>query len=94
MQIIKIETDFTPETHDLTETSQQSSAIITGSGIVRIAVRGTHAHIKIGYNPTATEESILMPQDTVEYFEIRSGQQVAFIKHGDGNGEINFCAID
>jgi hypothetical protein len=35
-----------------------------------------------------------MPQDTVEYFEIRSGQQVAFIKHGDGNGEINFCAID
>ena len=94
MQIIKIETDFTPETHDLTDTSQQSSAIITGSGIVRIAVRGTHAHIKIGYNPTATEESILMPQDTVEYFEIRSGQQVAFIKHGDGNGEINFCAID
>ena len=94
MQIIKIDTDFTPETHDLTDTSQQSSAIITGSGIVRIAVRGTHAHIKIGYNPTATEEDILMPQDTVEYFEIRSGQQVAFIKHGDGNGEINFCAID
>jgi hypothetical protein len=94
MQIIKIYTDFTPETHDLTETSQQSSAIITGSGIVRIAVRGTHAHIKIGYNPTATEESILLPQDTVEYFQIRSGQQVAFIKHGDGNGEINFCAID
>jgi hypothetical protein len=94
MQIIKIDTDFTPETHDLTETSQQSSAIITGSGIVRIAVRGTHAHIKIGYNPTATEESILLPQDTVEYFQIRSGQQVAFIKHGDGNGEINFCAID
>jgi hypothetical protein len=94
MQIIKIDTDFTPETHNLTETSQQSSAIITGSGIVRIAVRGTHAHIKIGYNPTATEESILLPQDTVEYFQIRSGQQVAFIKHGDGNGEINFCAID
>jgi hypothetical protein len=94
MDIIRIDTDFTPETHDLTESSQQSSAIITGSGIVRIAVRGTHAHIKIGYNPTATEESILMPQDTVEYFEIRSGQQVAFIKHGDGNGEINFCAID
>ena len=94
MQIIKIDTDFTPETHDLTDTSQQSYAIITGSGKVRIAVRGTHAHIKIGYNPTATEEDILMPQDTVEYFEIRSGQQVAFIKHGDGNGEINFCAID
>ena len=94
MNIIKIDTDFTPETYNLTDSSQQSSAIITGSGIVRIAVRGTHAHIKIGYNPTATEESILLPQDTVEYFQIRSGQQVAFIKHGDGNGEINFCAID
>ena len=94
MQIIKIDTDFTPETHTLGSSSAQSSAIITGSGIVRIAVRGTHAHIKIGYNPTATEESILMPENTVEYFQIRSGQQVAFIKHGDGNGEINFCAID
>ena len=94
MQITKIDTDFTPETHTLGSSSAQSSAIITGSGIVRVAVRGTHAHIKIGYNPTATEESILMPQDTVEYFEIRSGQQVAFIKSGDGTGEINFCAID
>ena len=94
MQIIKIDTDFTPETHTLGSSSAQSSAIITGSGIVRIAVRGTHAHIKIGYNPTATEESLLMPENTVEYFQIRSGQQVAFIKHGDGNGEINFCAID
>jgi hypothetical protein len=35
-----------------------------------------------------------MPQDTVEYFQIRSGQQVAFIKSGDGTGEINFAAID
>jgi hypothetical protein len=94
MQIIKIDTDFTPETHTLGSSSAQSSAIITGSGIVRIAVRGTHAHIKIGYNPTATEESLLMPENTVEYFQIRSGQQVAFIKAGDGNGEINFCAID
>jgi hypothetical protein len=94
MQIIKIDTDFTPETHTLGSSSAQSSAIITGSGIVRIAVRGTHAHIKIGYNPTATEESLLMPENTVEYFQIRSGQQVAFIKAGDGTGEINFCAID
>ena len=94
MQIIKIDTDFTPETHTLGSSSAQSSAIITGSGIVRIAVRGTHAHIKIGYNPTATEESLLMPENTVEYFQIRSGQQVAFIKAGDGTGEINFAAID
>jgi hypothetical protein len=94
MDIIKIDADFTPETHTIGAESAQSGAIITGSGIVRIAVRGTHAHIKIGYNPTATEESLLMPENTVEYFQIRSGQQVAFIKTGDGNGEINFAAID
>ena len=43
---------------------------------------------------SATSEDILMPENTVEYFQIRSGQQVAFIKSGDGTGEINFCAID
>jgi hypothetical protein len=94
MNIIKIDEDFAPETHTLGSESAQSGAIITGSGIVRIAVRGTHAHIKIGYNPTATDESLLMPQNTVEYFQIKSGQQVAFIKSGDGSGEINFSAID
>ena len=94
MNIIKIDSDFAPETHTLGTESAQSGAIITGSGIVRIAVRGTHAHIKIGYNPTATSEDTLMPQNTVEYFQIRSGQQVAFIKSGDGTGEINFTAID
>jgi hypothetical protein len=94
MNIIKIDSDFAPETHTLGTESAQSGAIITGSGIVRIAVRGTHAHIKIGYNPTATSEDTLMPENTVEYFQIRSGQQVAFIKSGDGTGEINFTAID
>ena len=94
MNIIKIDSDFAPETHTLGTESAQSGAIITGSGIVRIAVRGAHAHIKIGYNPTATAEDTLMPENTVEYFQIRSGQQVAFIKSGDGTGEINFTAID
>jgi hypothetical protein len=94
MNITKIDTDFTPVTYTLGAESAQSTAIITGSGIVRIAVRGTHAHIKIGYNPTVTENDILIPEGTVEYFQIRSGQQIAFIKAGDGNGEINFCAVD
>ena len=94
MNITKIDTDFTPVTYTLGAESAQSTAIITGSGIVRIAVKGTHAHIKIGYNPTASSNDILMPQNTIEYFQIRSGQQVAFIKSGDGTGEINFCAID
>ena len=94
MQVIKIDTDFTPETHTISGTSAQSGAIITGSGIVRIAVRGTHAHIKIGHNPTATSADTLLPDGTVEYFQIRSGQQVAFIKSGSATGEINFTALD
>jgi len=91
--VTKIDPDFTPETHTVGSSSAQSGVITTGSGLIRIATT-THCHIAFGVNPTATEESILLPQDTVEYFQIRSGQQVAFIKHGDGNGEINFCAID
>ena len=94
MEIVKIDSDFAPETHTIAGTSAQSGAIITGSGIVRIAVRGAHAHIKIGYNPTATTADTLLPDGTVEYFEIRSGQQVAFIKSGSATGEINFTAID
>ena len=94
MNIVKIDTNFTPETHTIAGTSAQSSGITTRSGLVRIAVRGTHAHIKIGYNPTATTADTLLPDGTVEYFEIRSGQQVAFIKSGSATGEINFTAID
>jgi hypothetical protein len=32
-----IDNDFAPETHDVTNTSQQSSAITTGSGKINIS---------------------------------------------------------
>ena len=93
MHIIKIDPDFTPETHTIGASSAQSSAIITGSGLIRIAVKGTHAHVAFGSNPTATEESFLINTDTSEIFSFISGQKVAFIKTS-GTGEINICALD
>ena len=94
MNIIKIDTDFTPECHSIGATSAQSSAITTGSGIIRIAITGTHAHIKFGANPTATEEDIICTQDSVNYFSFKSGEKVAFLKGGDGTGQISICAVD
>ena len=93
MHIIKIDPDFTPETHTLGASSAQSSAITTQSGLIRISVKGTHAHVAFGSNPTATEESFLINTDTSEIFSFISGQKVAFIKTS-GTGEINICALD
>ena len=91
--VTSIDPDFTPETHTLGASSAQSSAITTGSGLIRIAVKGTHAHVAFGSNPTATEESFLINTDTSEIFSFISGQKVAFIKTS-GTGEINICALD
>jgi hypothetical protein len=88
-----IDTDFTPESHTIGSSSAQSSAIITGSGLVRLSTTG-HCHIKFGANPTATEEDLLLPPDHVEVFSFISGQKIAFISHGGGTGEINICAVD
>ena len=89
----KIDPDFAPETHDVGSSSAQSSAIITGSGLIRIATT-THCHIKFGANPTATEEDILLPADHVEVFAFKSGEKIAFLHHGGGSGEINISAVD
>ena len=93
MHIIKIDPDFTPETHTLGASSAQSSAIITGSGLIRIAVKGTHAHVAFGSNPTATEDSFLINAESSVIFSFLSGQKVAFLKT-TGTGEINICALD
>jgi len=89
----KIDPDFAPETHTVGNTSVQSGVITTGSGLVRISVT-THAHIKFGTNPTATEDDLLMPTDHVEVFAFKSGDKIAFIGHGAGSGEINISAVD
>jgi hypothetical protein len=93
MHIIKIDTDFTPETHTLGGTSAQSSAITTQSGLIRISVKGTHAHVAFGSNPTATEDSFLINAESSEIFTFVSGHKVAYLKT-TGTGEINICALD
>jgi len=91
--ITKLDPDTSSGTYTVGNTSAQSDVIITGSGRVRIAVT-THAHIKFGKNPTATENDPLMPTDHVEIFEFKSGEKVAFIGHGAGAGEISITAVD
>lgn len=88
-----IDPDYSSGTYTVENTSVQSSAITTGSGKVRIAVT-THAHIKFGSNPTATENDPLMPTDHVEIFSFKSGDKVAFIGHGAGAGEISITAVE
>jgi len=93
MNITKIDPDFTPETHTVGNTSAQSSVIITGSGLVRIATT-TGTHVKFGTNPTATIEDVLVPANHVEVFVFKSGEKIAFIHHGGGSGEINITVVD
>jgi hypothetical protein len=88
-----VDPDFAPETHTVGSSSVQSGVITTGSGLIRISTT-THCHIAFGANPTATEESLLVPPDHVEFFTFVSGQKVAFIAHGGGAGEINISAVD
>jgi len=88
-----IDPETSSGTYTVGNTSEQSAAITTGSGKVRIATT-THAHIKFGSNPTATENDPLMPTDHVEIFSFKSGDKVAFIGHGAGSGEISITAVD
>jgi hypothetical protein len=91
--VTTIDPNYVSETHDIGASSAQSSAITTGSGLIRISTT-SHCHIKFGANPTATEEDLMLPPNHVEIFAFKSGEKVAFIHHGGGSGEINICAID
>jgi hypothetical protein len=89
--VTTIDTDFTPESHTVSNTSAQSSAIITQSGLVRISVTGG-THVKFGANPTATTEDVLVVG--TEIFSFKSGDKIAFIHHGGGSAVISICAVD
>lgn len=91
--VTSIDPDNFSETHTVGNTSAQSSAIISGSGLVRIATT-TGVHIKFGSNPTATVEDLLLPEHHVEVFSVISGQKVAYIHHGSGSGKICLTSID
>ena len=91
--ITTLDPDTSSGTYSINNSSAQSGVITTGSGKIRIATT-THAHIKFGANPTATEDDPLMPTDHVEVFSFKSGDKVAFIGHGAGAGEISITAVE
>jgi hypothetical protein len=91
--VTTIDPNYVSETHDIGASSAQSSAITTGSGLIRISTT-THCHIRFGTNPSASEEDLMLPANHVEIFSFVSGQKVAFIHHGGGSGEINISAVD
>ena len=92
--ITSIDPDFTPVVYTVNTSSAQSSAITTGSGIIRIATKGCEAHIKFGTNPTATTSDLLIPANVVEFFKFTSGEKVAFIRSASSTGDISICAVD
>lgn len=92
--ITSIDPDFTPLVYTVATSSAQSAAIVTGSGIVRIATKGCEAHIAFGSNPTATTSSLLIPANTVEFFKFTSGEKIAFIRSASSTGDISICAVD
>ena len=89
--VTSIDPDFTPETHTVGNSSAQSSAIITQSGLVRISVTGA-THVKFGTNPTATTEDVMVVSS--EVFSFKSGEKIAFIHHGGGSAIISICSLD
>ena len=91
--ITTLDPDTSSGTYTVNNSSAQSDVITTGSGKIRIATT-THAHIKFGANPTATEDDPLMTTDHVEVFSFKSGDKVAFIGHGAGAGEISITAVE
>jgi len=92
--ITTIDPDFTALVYTVATSSAQSVAIITGSGLVRIATKGCEAHIKFGTNPTATTSDLLIPPNWVEIFAFKSGDKIAFIRSASSSGDISIVAVD
>jgi hypothetical protein len=91
--ITTIDPDYSSQSIEPSGSSQQSTAIITGSGLIRLATT-VHCHIRFGVNPTATENDLMLPANHVEVFSFKSGEKIAVIKQGGGSGELNITVID
>ena len=92
--ITSLDPDFTPLVYTVGTSSAQSAAIVTGSGLVRIATKACEAHIAFGSYPTATTSSVLIPPNWVEIFAFKSGDKIAFIRSASSTGDISICAVD
>lgn len=65
--------------------STQTAAFGAQTTAVRVATTGNHVHIAINGNPTATDQSMLIPSNWVEIFAVKPGWKLAAIK-GSGAG--------
>jgi len=92
--ITSIDPDFTALVYTVGTSSAQSVAIVTGSGLIRIATKACEAHIKFGANPTATTSDLLIPPDWVEIFAFKSGDKIAFIRSSSSTGDLSIVAVD
>jgi purine nucleoside phosphorylase len=93
-QVTRIDPDNTAYNASITTSSQASSAIVTGSGMIRISTQGNHCHISFGTTPTASvTTSFFIPNNTVEFFTFVSGEKVAFIGNTSA-GSISIVAVD
>ena len=93
-QVTTIDPDNTAYVASITATSQASSAIITGSGMIRISTQGNHVHLAFGATPTASvTTSFFMPTNSTEFFTFKSGEKVAFIG-SSATGSISIIAVD
>ena len=92
--IITIDPDHTAYVASITTSSQASTAIATGSGMIRISTQGNHVHLAFGATPTASvTTSFFMPTNSVEFFAFKSGDKVAFIGNTSAGG-ISIIAVD
>ena len=93
--VTSIDPDNTAYNSAITTSSQASSAIVTGSGKIRISTQGNHVHVAFGSAPTASSTtSFFIPTNTVEIFDgFKSGDKVAFISSTSA-GSISIVAVD
>ena len=93
--ITSIDPDNTAYNSAITTSSQASSAIVTGSGKIRISTQGNHVHVAFGSAPTASSTtSFFIPTNSVEIFDgFKSGDKVAFIST-TAAGTISIIAVD
>jgi hypothetical protein len=92
--ITTLDPDNTAYVASITTTSQASTAITTGSGMIRISTQGNHVHLAFGATPTASvTTSFFMPTNSTEFFAFKSGEKVAFIGN-TASGSISIIAVD
>ena len=89
-----IDPDNSAYVASITTSSQASTAIATGSGLIRISTQGNHVHLAFGATPTASvTTSFFMPTNSTEFFAFKSGEKVAFIG-SSASGSISVIAVD